>query len=87
MAIPLWQVILVAHSYNLDPERTAQHFDWPLDRAQAALSDYKAFSAEVDQAIKDNHAMTETALKQMLPQLEVLTIPLSLIHPHITEAC
>ena len=85
MAVPLWQVILVAHSYNLGPKRTAQHFGWTLNRAQATLRDYKAFSAEVDRAIKDNHAMTETALKQMLSQLEMLAIPLSLIHPHIIE--
>lgn len=87
MAIPLWQVIFVAHAYSLDPERTAEHFGWPLDRAQAALSDYKAFPTEIDRAIKDNYAMTETALKQMFPQLEVLIIPVLPIDPRVAEDC
>ena len=28
-ALPVWQVVQVARSYGLDPERTARHFGWP----------------------------------------------------------
>jgi len=73
-ALPVWQVILVALSYGLDPERTAQHFGWPARRVQAALNYYEAFPAEIDQAVEDNRAMTEVALKRLLPQTEVLAV-------------
>ncbi len=76
-ALPVWQVVLVALSYDLDPERTAQHFGWPPRRIRAALNYYEAFPTEVDQAIEDNRAMTEVALKRLLPQLEVLSVPVA----------
>ncbi len=76
-ALPIWQVILVAQSYQLDAEQTAQHFGWPARRIQAALGYYEAFAAEIDQAIEDNRSMTETALRRLLPQMEVLAVPAS----------
>jgi uncharacterized protein (DUF433 family) len=76
-ALPVWQVVQVARSYGLDPERTAGHFGWPARRIRAALNYYEAFPAEIDQPIEDGHAMTETALKRLLPQMEVLAVPAS----------
>ena len=73
-ALPVWQVVLVARSYGLDAERTAQHFGWPLRRISAAFNYYEAFPTEIDQAIEDSRAMTETALKRLLPQMETLTV-------------
>ena len=70
-ALPIWQVILVAQSYAMDPAQTAAHFGWPVKRIQAALNYYEAFPVDIDQAIEDSHAMTETVLKRLLPQLEV----------------
>jgi len=75
--LPIWQVVMIAHSYGLNSEQIAQHFGWPPRRIQAALNYYEAFPAEIDQAIEDNHAMTETALKRLLPQMEVLVVPSS----------
>ena len=72
--LPIWQVILVARSHAMDPGQTAAHFGWPAWRIQAALNYYEAFPAEIDQAIEDNHAMTEVVLKRLLPQMEVLTV-------------
>ena len=73
-ALPIWQIILVARAYGMDPERTAHHFGWPRRRAQAALNYYEAFPTEIDQVIEDNHAMTETALKRLLPQMETFVV-------------
>jgi len=73
-ALPIWQVILVAQSYAMDPAQTAAHFGWPARRIQAALNYYEAFPVDIDQAIEDNHAMTETVLKRLLPQMEVRTV-------------
>lgn len=74
-ALPVWQAIMVARSYGLDPERTAAHFGWPIHRVQAAFNYYEAFPVEIDQAIEDSRAMTETALRRLLPQMETLTVP------------
>ena len=74
-ALPVWQIVQVARSYDLDPERTARHFGWPARRVRAALNYYEAFPQEIDQAIEDSQAMTETALKRLLPQMEVLPVP------------
>ena len=73
-ALPIWQIILVAHSHRMDPVQTAAHFGWPVRRIHAALNYYEAFPAEIDQVIEDNHAMTEVTLKRLLPQMEVLTV-------------
>lgn len=74
-ALPVWQVILVARAYGMDPERTAAHFVWPARRIRAALNYYEAFPEEVDRAIEDNRAMTETTLRRRLPQMETVTVP------------
>ena len=74
-ALPIWQVVQVARSYGLDPERTAGHFGWPVRRIRAALNYYEAYPEETDRAVEDSHAMTETALKRLLPQMEVLPVP------------
>ena len=55
--------------------RRAEHFGWPVRRIRAALNYYEAYPAEIDQAIEDSHAMTETALRRLLPQMETLTVP------------
>lgn len=73
-ALPIWQVILVAQSYAMDPAQTAAHFGWLARRIQAALNYYEAFPVDIDQAIEDSHAMTETVLKRLLPQMEVRTV-------------
>ena len=73
-ALPIWQVILVGRSHEMDAARTAAHFGWPVRRIQAALNYHEAFPSEIDQAIEDNYAMTEVALKRLLPQMEVLTV-------------
>ena len=76
-ALPLWQVVMVAQSYDLDAGRTAQHFGWPIRRIQAALNYYEAFTAEINEAIEDNHRVTETSLRRLLPQMETLLVPAS----------
>jgi len=60
--------------YAMDPAQTAAHFGWPTRRIQAALNYYEAFPVDIDQAIEDSHAMTETVLKRLLPQMEVRTV-------------
>jgi hypothetical protein len=72
-AAPVWQVVMIGQRYNMDPEQTAAHFDWPVHRARAAFNYYQAFPQEIDQAIADNEAMTFERLQRLLPQVERFT--------------
>jgi hypothetical protein len=78
-ALPIWQLILVARDYGLDAEKTAAHFRFPLHRVKAGVHYYEAYPQEIDQAIADNEAMTFDKLKRLLPQLEAITVPQSVL--------
>jgi hypothetical protein len=73
---PIWQVIMVARDHDLDPERTAAHFGWPVERARAALHYYEVYPDEIDQALAENQALTYDQLKRLLPRTERLTLQL-----------
>lgn len=78
-ATPLWHVIMVARDYGMDMEKTAAHFRFPLHRIKAAFHYYEVYPNEIDQAITDNNAVTFDTLKRLLPQLEAITIPQSVL--------
>lgn len=78
-ALPLWQLILVARDYGMDAEKTAAHFRFPIHRVKAAFHYYEAHPQEIDQAIADNNAVTFDTLKRLLPQLEAIAIPQSVL--------
>lgn len=66
----LWKVIMAAKSYEMDADKTAEHFGIPVWKAQAAFHYYEAFSQEIDDAIADAKGQTFDTLKRKLPQLE-----------------
>lgn len=70
-SLAVWEVILVARSYDLDVPKTAEHLGWPVARVQAALNYAAAFPDEIETAIADNDATGFTAVSRMLPQAEV----------------
>lgn len=78
-AMPIWQLIMVAKDYSMDTEKTATHFRFPLRRVKAGFHYYEAYPQEIDLAISDNEAMTFEELKRLLPQLEALSIPQSVL--------
>jgi hypothetical protein len=67
-SLAVWEVILLLHSYQDDLPSTAKHLRWPRAKVQAAVNYAEAFSEEIHQALKENHAVDFTALKRMLPQ-------------------
>ncbi len=69
-SLAVWEVIMVAKSYDLDLAQTAEHLGWPLYRVKAALNYYNAFPNEIEEAIADNAAFDFEALSRMLPQAE-----------------
>jgi len=78
-ALPVWQLILVARDYGMDAEKTAAHFRFPIHRIKAAFHYYEAYPQEIDQAIADNNSVTFDTLKRLLPQLEAISIPQSVL--------
>jgi hypothetical protein len=78
-ALPLWQLIMVAKDYGMDADRTAAHFRFSLTRVRAAFNYYEAYPLEIDEAISDNNAMTFDKLKRILPQLEGISVPKSVL--------
>ncbi len=78
-ALPVWQLILVARDYGMDAEKTAAHFRWPILRVKAGFHYYEAYPQEIDLLIADNDAMTFDQLKRLLPQLEPIAIPPSVL--------
>ena len=78
-SIPVWQLIMVAKDYGMDAEKTVAHFRFPLHRVKAGFYYYEAYPQEIDQAIADNDVMTFDTLKRLLPQLEAIAVPQSVL--------
>ena len=78
-ALPIWQLIMVARDYAMDADKTAAHFRFPLPRVKAAYHYYEAYPREIDLAISDNKGVTFDTLKRLLPQLEAIPIPPSVL--------
>lgn len=78
-ALPIWQLILVAKDYEMDVEKTASHFRFPLAKVKAGFHYYEAYPDEIDHAISDNDSMSFDALKRLLPEIEAIHIPQSIL--------
>src|SRR5438105_4311729 len=57
-ALQVWQVIQVARGLEMDAEKTAAYFEFPLYRIQAALNYYYSNKEEIDSIIDDNLSYT-----------------------------
>jgi uncharacterized protein (DUF433 family) len=73
-ALQVWQVIMVARGYGMDAEKVAPHLCLKLEEVQAAINYYKAYPAEIDQALEENN-IGEEGLRRMFPNLRVFTVP------------
>ena len=74
-SLPIWRIVAVAREYDLDAQRTAAHFGWPLHRAKAALHYYEAYAAEIDPIVDEQAAASYDTLKRQLPQIERVVVP------------
>src|SRR6476659_3077347 len=52
-SLAVWEVVMVAQYYELDPHRTAYHVRWPVVRVRAALNYARAFLDEFDGDLRD----------------------------------
>jgi uncharacterized protein (DUF433 family)/predicted DNA-binding protein len=75
-AIRVWKIIMTAENYDLDPEKTAAHFQFPVHKIQAALNYYEAYPEEIDRIIAENRAITFDDIKRVLPHAERIIVDL-----------
>ena len=64
--LAVWEVVMVARSYDFDAARTADHLQWPLARVQAALRYAADFRTEIEIALHDNDAQDFASLSRLL---------------------
>lgn len=75
--LTVWWVVQVAKTYfEMDPQKTAGHFQKPVAWVKAALNYYAAFPQEIDQAIQDHSSADFQTLQRALPNAQTITISL-----------
>ncbi len=73
--LAVWQVIVTAQKYDFQPDKIALHLRRPQEWVLAALNYAEAYPVEIEDAISDYRAMNYTALKRILPQIELIKVP------------
>ena len=68
-SLAVWEVMLVARSYDDNLAAVARHLEWPEVKVQAAFNYASAFPDEIKDALAENDAMDFEALKRILPQI------------------
>ena len=79
--LQVWQLIMIARCYEMDPQRTADHFQWPVRRVLAGLHYYEAFPEEIDLPLAENDAMDFESLKRILPNVILIQVPIDQAAP------
>jgi hypothetical protein len=75
--LAVWWVVQAAKDlFQLDAQRTADHFQKPIAWVRAALNYYASFPEEIDLAINDHRATDFETLKRAVPNAQVLTLAL-----------
>jgi hypothetical protein len=67
-SLAVWEVVMVARNYRLDPDKTSAHLDWPRFKVEAAFNYFSAFPDEIELAIADNDHYTTDYVARLLPQ-------------------
>ncbi|GDX41444.1 hypothetical protein LBMAG21_17360 [Armatimonadota bacterium] len=75
--LPVWQVVKLAKSYNMDAEKTAAYWGEHCSKewVESALDYYRDFPEEIDALIQASEQLTFETLQQRLPQLERIALP------------
>ena len=67
-SLAVWEIVMLAQSYQMSVDKTAVHLGWPQFRVQAALSYAESFPEEIAAAIEDNDFYDFNTLSRMLPE-------------------
>lgn len=77
--LAIWEVVMIAGHYDLDADRMAQDYPYPVENLKAAIHFYQNYQEEIDQAIEDNHIGYE-AMKRLLPNIRLFEVPKEVLH-------
>ncbi len=85
-SLAIWEIIMVAQGYKMNVEKTAEHFEWPIFRVQAAMNYWKAFPEDIEVLIQDNNSYDFEKVQSMLPQAAIYAIENQPRVPVVKEA-
>ncbi|MBM3497003.1 MAG: ribbon-helix-helix protein, CopG family [Armatimonadetes bacterium] len=69
--LEVWQVIMLARTVSMDPERTATYLGLSREQAQAALTYYAAYPDDIDRALAEND-LGYARLRETLPGIQLV---------------
>lgn len=70
---------MLAKQYQNNLEQTATHLEKSIEWVKAAFNYAEAYPEEITNAIADDLATNYTTLKRILPQIELISIPLDVL--------
>lgn len=68
--LAVWQAITVFRTYDGDVVKAAAHLKWPEAKMHAAVAYTKAFTSEIEDAIKENDSVNFETLSRLLPGIQ-----------------
>lgn len=68
--LQVWEIIVIARSYEMNVSRTAEHLSLPNYLVEAAINYTNAYPDEIEHLIQDNQSYDYDKLKSLLPQME-----------------
>lgn len=84
--LAVWEVALIARSYEGDAAGVASYLHWPETRVRAALTYARDYSDEIDAALDDYDAIDFASLQRLLPQIQVIAVPESVVTIAVPES-
>ena len=71
--LAIWEVIMIARSFDFDAEELAKSYRLSFESVKAAFHFYDAYKEEIDQAIEDNNIGFD-AMKRQLPGMKLVVV-------------
>jgi hypothetical protein len=73
-SLAVWEIMLLARSYENDSAAVAKHLRWPGSKVQAAFNYAKAYPEEIESALTENDAVDFDAISRLLPQAKRIVV-------------
>lgn len=77
--LAVWQVMILAEQYRHNEEQIVTHLQKSTEWVKAAFNYAEAYPEEIDLAIADDLSINYTTIKRILPQTELVSIPLDVL--------
>jgi hypothetical protein len=66
-SLAVWEVVMIAESYGMDPALSAAHLKWTVSRVETLLAYARAYPQEIAQALSENRSVSSEDIRRMLP--------------------